>query len=255
MIKSLAKALQVLKLFTVEKDTWSAQEIETALDYHKSSVQRILATLEAEDFLQRVDESRSKYKLGNAVFILGRVAEGEDLRTIALPYLEKLTELTRETAHLCVADENECLYIAKVDSPNSIRMVTKIGVRLPLHATAVGKMLLSGMSEEQVDEVISQKGLEPSTKHTITTREDLYKELEAIRETGLSHDREEREIGLRCVAAPVRDRTGNIIAAISISGPSMRMTQDVIPEYSKYVKEIASEISYKLGNRETNDKE
>lgn len=247
MIKSLSKALQVLKLFTVEKDVWSAQEIEEALDYHKSSVHRILVTMESEGFLKRVDEKRSIYKLGMAVFLLSRVAEGLDLREIAYPILEELTDLTRETTHLCVSEEEECLYIAKIDSPNSIRMVTEIGIRLPMHCTAVGKVLLSGMSTEAVDQVVKLRGLPACTPNTITSSEELKGELEKIRETGIAYDNEEREVGLKCVAAPVFNRQGQIIASISISGPSMRMTQDVIPVYTEYVKQAALAISNKLG--------
>jgi DNA-binding IclR family transcriptional regulator len=246
MIKSVIKTLQVLKLFTI-KDVWSAQEIEEELDYHKSSVQRILSTLEAEGFIQRVNDDRSIFKLGTIIFILGRVAEDLDLREIAQPVLEDLTGKTHETSHLCVAEENECLYIAKIDSPNSIRMVTSIGKRLSLHNTGVGKVLLSGMPTEAVNRVIAQRGLEQSTPNTITDPNALFEELDCIRNQGYALDNEEREIGLKCVAAPVFNRKGQVIASISISGPTMRMTPEVMPEYIKYAKEAASAISTKLG--------
>lgn len=247
MIKSLVKALQVLKLFSPEKDVWSVQEIGDALDFHKSSVQRIVTTLEAEGFLQRIDADRGVYKLGLQIFLLGRVAESLDLREIALPILQDLTDLTRETTHLCVAQENECLYIAKIDSPNSIQMVTKIGTRLPLHSTAVGKTLLSGMPTEQVESVIGERGLERSTSNTITETDVLFEELASIRESGIAIDNEEREIGLKCVAAPVFDANGQVTASISISGPSTRVTPEIVPDYTRYVKEAAAAISRKLG--------
>ena len=203
-----------------------------ATGFHKSSIQRLVKTLEEEGFLERVPAERTTFRLGLQMSVLGRAADPYNrLRAVARPALAKLVEKTGETAHLCVADQAQCLYIMKLDAPNIMRMVTRPGLRLPLHCTAVGKVLLGGMDEEGVDRAIHERGLPRYTPNTITDRQQLSKELERIRRDGLAVDREEREIGLRCIAAPVLDGRGRVIAAVSISGPAQRITRKVMPAF------------------------
>jgi DNA-binding IclR family transcriptional regulator len=143
----------------------------------------------------------------------------------------------------------------KLDSPSIMRMVTRPGLRLPLHCTAIGKVLLSGMDETGVDGVIRERGLPRFTKNTVTERKDLVKELEKIRREGMAVDREEREIGLKCIAAPILDSRARVIAAVSISGPAQRITKKVIPTFGARVKEAGIEISRRLGFRTDHEKQ
>jgi DNA-binding IclR family transcriptional regulator len=250
MVKSLSKALKILRLFSEEQSEWRLNAMIEATGFHKSSIQRLVKTLEEEGFLERVPAERTTFRLGLQMFILGRTADPyNQLRAVARPSLEKLVETTGETAHLCVADQAQCLYIMKLDSPSIMRMVTRPGLRLPLHCTAVGKALLSGMNESEVTAVIRERGLPRFTKNTVTQRKDLMKELERIRREGMAVDEEEREIGLKCIAAPVFDSKAKLIAAVSISGPAQRITKRVIPTFGARVKEAGAEISKRLGLR------
>ena len=255
MVKSLSKALKVLKLFSEEKNEWHLNELIEATGFHKSSIQRLVKTLEEEGFLERVPAERTTFRLGLQMFILGRMADPyNQLRAVARPSMEKLVAATGETSHLCVADQAQSLYIMKLDSPSIMRMVTRPGLRLPLHCTAIGKVLLSGMDESGVDDVIRERGLPRFTKNTVTARKDLLREIEKIRREGMAVDREEREIGLKCIAAPVYDNRARVIAAVSISGPAQRITKNVIPTFGTRVKEASAEISKRLGFRNDHER-
>ncbi len=246
-LKSLVKALRLLKLFAQRKN-WSVNELITALGFHKSTVQRLVTTLENEGFLERVYPHKGVYQLGPQILRLGTVAShSSDLRTTAHPYLTRLCNKTQETTHLCVVSESQCYYLEKIDSPRSIRLVTFVGQRMPLHSTGVGKALMSGMSIKEIDKVIAEQGLKEFTAHTITDRDSLLAELARIRKAGISFDREEMEIGLQCVAAPIFDSSGKVVAAISISGPVQRMDGQMLPEFTGLVKKTALQISERLG--------
>jgi IclR family KDG regulon transcriptional repressor len=250
-IKSLVKALNIVKLFTPAKSEWGIKEIVEALGYHKSSVQRLVTTLAAEGFLERTRTKGSVFKLGPMLLMLGNVAsQSTDLRRVARPFLRRLVEQTQETSHLCVVDQSKCYYLDKIDSKQAIRLSTYVGQRLHLHCSGVGKALLSGMSQEEVDRIIAERGLPRFTENTIIDREHLSRELASIREKGLSFDNEEYEVGLRCVAAPVLDNRGRVVAAISISGPTQRLTTEALDRFAVYVKEAARGVSRNLGYSE-----
>jgi DNA-binding IclR family transcriptional regulator len=247
-VKSLMKALRILKLFQSDKPEWTAREIEEALGYHKSSVQRLVNTLEKEGFLERSNENRGGFRLGPQLIYLSNVAaQGADLQRVARSSLERLAQLTKETAHLCVVDQSQCYYLDKIDSPQSIRIVTHVGQRLYLHCTAVGKALMSGMDTAEVDTVIDERGLRRFTPNTITSRDKLLEELQRIRDSGFAIDNEEFEVGLKCIAAPIFNSKGTVVAAMSFSGPSQRLTPELMERYTNYVKDAALEVSMKMG--------
>jgi DNA-binding IclR family transcriptional regulator len=247
-IKSLVKTLRLLKLFSPQRNVWTAEDMTAVLGYHKSSVQRILATLEKEGFLSKVTSRRSEYRLGPDILFLGNVAEmGLDLRSVARPIMVDLVHRTRETCYLCVADQDQCLYIDKVECSQPIRIIHQVGQRNPMHCTGVGKVLMSGMGDDAVDRLIGVGGLNAHTRNTITERRRLTQEIERIRRNGIALDNEELNVGVRCVAAPIKDSTGKIVAAISLSGPTQRFTQAAIGRFEKEVKEASMAISRALG--------
>jgi DNA-binding IclR family transcriptional regulator len=255
-IKSLTKALNILTLFSQNKNEWNVKEMAEVLGYHKSSIQRLVTTLEAQRFLERTHPTRSQYRLGPVLLMLGNVAfEGIDLRRIARPQLESLVAQTQETAHLCVVDQSRCFYLDKIDSQQAIRISTYVGQRLPLHCSAVGKALLSGMTVKEIDRMIERHGLSRFTDNTITERRRLLEEIELIRRRGVSFDNEEIYVGLRCVAAPVRDAQGKVVAAISVSGPVQRLSDEALNRFEVYLREAASQISEKLGYRNQDEAE
>jgi DNA-binding IclR family transcriptional regulator len=247
-IKSTVKTLRVLKLFSREKNVWSVQDMMKELGFHKSSVQRIVTTLEAEGFLSRVAEGKGFYRLGPVILYLGNLAEvSTDLRSIAQPVMRRLVETVQETAYLCVLAEFQSLYIEIVECSQPIRIMHTVGKRNPLHCTGVGKVLLSGMTPEGIDRVISRRGLTAYTQNTITDRGRLLEEIETVRVNGLAYDNQELDIGVRCIAAPIFNRDGNVAAGLSISGPVQRLTPEKVSRFETVVKMAAAEISFKLG--------
>lgn len=252
-VKSVVKALKILKMFEFSKPKWTVRELSDALGYHKSSIQRLTSTLETEGFIERSQDEKGSYQLGPQMRYLSNAAiQNVDLSQIARPFLERLSKLTQEVVHLCVVEQLQCYYIDKIDSPRSIRLVTHVGQRLPLHCTGVGKVLMSGMSPSDLDRVIHERGLPPFTANTITIRERLMEELKRIRYAGIAYDNEEFEIGLKCIAGPIINSQGEVVAAVSISGPTQRLSSRILDEFSTYVKEAAREISMKIGYQMTN---
>jgi len=247
-IKSLVKSLRVLKLFTAQRNAWTAEDMVAALGFHKSSVQRILATLENEGFLSRVAPRRTEYRLGPDILFLGNVAEMSlDLRSVARPIMLELVQRAEETCYLCVADQGQCLYVDKVECSQPIRIINQVGQRNPMHCTGVGKVLLSGMSEDAIDHWIQTRGLQAHTPNSITDRHRLRQELEAIRRSGFALDNEELDLGVKCVAAPIRGSSGMVVAAISLSGPTQRFTPKAIRRFENKIREAAGAISKALG--------
>ena len=247
-IKSLVKTLRLLKRFSPQHTVWTAEDLASSLKYHKSSVQRILATLEKEGFLARVAPRRSEYRLGPEVLFLGNVADlSLDLRSVARPTMACLVEKVQETSYLCVADQHQCLYIEKMECSQPIRIINQVGQRNPMHCTGVGKALLSGMAAEEIDRLIAARGLNAHTRHTITEPHNLKRELEAVRSRGIALDNEELDLGVKCVAAPIKDRTGAVVAAISLSGPAQRFTPAAMRRFEKEIKQAGMEISRMLG--------
>jgi len=247
-IKSLVKTLRLLKLFSPQRNVWTAEDMGSVLGYHKSSVQRILATLEKEGFLSKVTPRRSEYRLGPGILFLGNVAEMSlDLRSVARPIMADLVHRARETCYLCVADHDQCLYVDKVECSQPIRIINQVGQRNPMHCTGVGKALLSGMADDAIERLIETQGLKAHTGNSITDRDRLRQELKAIRCNGVALDNEELDWGVKCVAAPIRDSSGAVVAAISLSGPTQRFTPATLRRLGKDVKTASIVISKALG--------
>jgi len=247
-IKSLVKTLRLLKLFSSQRNLWTAEDMASALGYHKSSVQRILTTLEKEGFLSKVTPRRSEYRLGPDILFLGNVAEMNlDLRSVARPVMVELVHRTRETCYLCVADRHQCLYVEKVECSQPVRIINAVGQRNPMHCTGVGKALLSGMDAEEIDQVIAARGLKVYTPNTITRPKRLMQELEAVRRAGVAFDNEELDLGIKCVAAPIKNTSGRVVASLSLSGPAQRFTPAAVQRLAEEVQAGAGEISRILG--------
>jgi len=192
------------------------------MNLHKSTVHQIVFTLEYKEILEKNPDT-SKYMLGINLYKIGILARDEDeIISISLPHLKKLTEIFGETSNLVVMVGYECVYIAQQTTNKMIRMFIKIGARVLPHCTGAGKVLLSEMDEKEIDRIISKNGLPSYTKNTTTKKEELKEALRKVRAEGYGIDNEEREEGVMCIAAPVRDRSKKIVAAISISGPRYR---------------------------------
>jgi DNA-binding IclR family transcriptional regulator len=245
-VKVLEKAFRILSLFDERGKALTVKEISELLEYNKSSALRIIRNLEEFAYLERVEGSQA-YKLGFGIYTLGQLAESyEHIRKAAKPYLEELWRLCGETVHLAVMHNGQALYIDKIESTRTLRIISRVGASLHCHCSGVGKVLLSALNKKQLMGVIDEWGLPKKTENTFTDISAFQEELERIRENGYALDNEEIEYGLKCVAAPVRNELGKVVAAVSISGPRDRIDAD-LEEYRKKVVETAEMISKKIG--------
>jgi len=246
-VKSVDRALYLLEIMAEENRELELIELCKKTHINTTTLYRLLQTLQSRGFVAH-NPYTGRYRLGLKLLELGHAAGDQiELRKITIPFLEELMKKTKETANLVVLDEGEAIYIDKVESPASLRMFHRIGKQAPAHATGVGKVLLAALPSEEVKEIVKSKGLCKLTDNTITSPENLQKELEKIRENGFAIDNEECEIGAKCIAAPIRDYTNQVVAAVSVSGPSVRLSEGRLNELVKVVKETALKVSQKIG--------
>ncbi|MDD2282551.1 MAG: IclR family transcriptional regulator [Eubacteriales bacterium] len=246
LIQSVSRASAIIEALS-NHNTMGVTEIGKFLGLHKSTVYGLISTLEHEGYVQQNPQT-GKYALTLKMFEIGGKVFGKlDMRKIARPHIEQIMLKHRETAHLVVPDGLEIVYIDKVECTQSMRICSNVGKRMPFHCTGVGKVLLANMPVEQVDEILRKKGMDAFTENTITDYNLLQKELEKIKVLGYAVDNEEAELGLRCVAAPIRDINGKVIAATSVSGPKVRMDDEKIKGIVADLMAMNEEISAKLG--------
>ncbi|HHV58124.1 MAG TPA: IclR family transcriptional regulator [Firmicutes bacterium] len=246
LVQSVNRALAILEALQAAGEGLGVTEIGTRVGLHKSTVYRLLATLARHGYVEQ-DPATERYSLGLKLVELGTaVLERLELRDLARPYLKRLMEASQEVAHLVVLQDGEVVYIDKVECPGPVKMYSQLGRRAPAHATAVGKVLLAFLPKAQVDAILA-RGLPRLTPHTITDPERLRRELRLIRERGYALDNEENELGIRCVAGPIFNHTGQVVAAFSISGLALRLLPAKLEELGGLVRETSREISARLG--------
>lgn len=245
-VQSVVRAFDILNI--ISKQKWiSLAELSREIGLHKSTVYGLLSTLESQGFVFK-NPTTSKYQLTLKLYHIGSAALNDlDVTQIAHPHLEELVEIHEETAHLVLPDEYEVIYVDKVESQNSIRICSQVGKRMPFYCTGVGKAILAFQPQEVIDKVLSYTRLIPHTKKTITSYTDLLEEFAKIRTVGYAIDNEEVEEGLYCIAAPIHDMNGNVIAAMSVAGPTVRMTKENTDAIIKDVLRISATISERLG--------
>lgn len=240
MSQSLTRALRILGELGERGRT--LDELADTIGVHKTTVLRLLRTLEAERFVRR--EDRHQYSLGSRLFELGSVAlEHHRIRDVALPHLHRLGEATGgQTVHLAAFENTGAVYIAKVDSTTAVRMYSRVGLPAPLHATAVGKVLASELAPGALERALAATTFKPFTARTIVTPEDYRQELELVRDRGWASDWEEHEGFINCIAAPVRDGTERIVAAVSVSVPEVIMDREGVRELLPHLLRTTAEI-------------
>lgn len=246
--QSVEKVLQIVEIMAEEGAPMRLQDLSVRCQMPASTVLRMLNTLALCGYVsQNPDTLRYSLTLKFA-HIGSRVCARNSLRDIAHPVLFQLSRRCRESCCLAIEENMEMVYTDVRDGPdNMLKTMQRIGKRAPMHSTGVGKLLLLNYTESQLEGYIVCKGLTALTEHTLTTRETLMEELEEIRRRGYALDNEECELGARCVAAPVRDYTGHIVAGLSVSGPVSRMTEERIESIVPVVVEMADKISQQMG--------
>ncbi|WP_400162854.1 IclR family transcriptional regulator [Brevibacillus sp. TJ4] len=236
-VRAVERALEILLCFTDSTDL-GLSEIATRLSLHKSTVHRLLATLENKGFLIR-DVQTEKYRLGFRVWELSaNLTHNDDPATVLLPEMERLRDLVEETISLYIRDGMERIRIQAVQSRQPIRRVAPVGARMPLTVGASSKVLVAYAGEHVLHELLHEQEWPD-----YVDRESYLEQLEQIRELGFATSVEERELGTAAVAAPIFNRNGQLVAAIAASGPSNRLTLEKMGEYAPYILEAA----YRMG--------
>jgi len=242
----LHKVLDILETIRESRSGMGLADLARALDLPKPTAYRIVATLEGRGYVSRDREGR--YRLSRKLFDLQQSESLEQTLTrVAQPVMERLVETSRETVNLGVLDAGEVVVISTIESPQAIRMASKIGNRRYLHSTALGKVLLSGLPEKEVQRLMRIHGLRRLTPATIVTRRELATELDRVRKQGFALDNEENEPGGRCISAPIVDKSGRIVAALSISAPIFRMELSRARSLAGPLTEACRSISHALG--------
>ncbi len=245
-LSSIVKALRVLEIFSRDEPERGVTEISELLKIHKSSISRIISTLAFAGFLEK-NPLTGKYRLGFKLVDLGsRVLGHYDLRDHASPFMVDLAKRTKEIIHLSVLDKTDIVYLDKKGEGQTLTVSTKVGGRSPAHACGMGKVLLSGLSREELEKFLASSSFAKLTPKTISEVPRLLKELDRIRKSGFAVDDEESFLGIRCVAAPIYGKNGKIEAALSITVPKQRMDQKRMEELKREVVETARAISKRV---------
>lgn len=244
-IQSLERAFAILELFEETNKKMSVKEISLALELSKSTVFGLINTLSNLGYLMQ-DSETLKYSLGYKILALGSAVSSNDiLARVADKCLQPISDKFQETT-LCVIEENGyVVYIGKTESSSSIVLKTRIGTKKELYCTGVGKCYLAFMPEEKAEKIL-KRGFEQKTENTITDMDKMRLELNEIRKNGYAVDNEEYESGISCVAVPVFDKSGNIISAISLTGPVFRIKKLDFDVVAASLKEAADNISKNL---------
>lgn len=238
----LEKALTILEIIGNDSNPLTINQIAKLSGIPLSSLYRVMNTLTELGFVNK-DPTTRTYSLGLKLLYLGNQVKRQlPLIKIVRPFLEELTEKTGETSNLVMEENGEVVYVERVDTQNPLRITHMIGRKAPMYATGVGKCLLAWKDTQEVIRIINKTGMHKLTPNTITNLNELLEELQRVRERGYALDLEECEIGIRCVSAPLF-LGEEVVAAISISGPSVRLTDDKIPEYIPLVLKASQEIS------------
>ena len=241
----VTKVLRILEMLHDSPAGLQLKEVAEKTAINKSTAYRVLAHLEREGYVFR--DSAGAYAIGVRLARLGSGASYQTtMRKISRPVLEELARITGETVGLAVLQGREVLYLDVMESAHTFRQVSHIGMRHPLYCTALGKSILAYYPDREREYLISGIDFERFTPHTITGAANLRKELTLIRQRGYSLDNEEVYLGSRCVGAPILDASDRVIAALSVSGPTTRVTRDRIPAFAAAARQAAAKVSTNL---------
>ena len=247
-IRVIDRTVALLRCFTPDEPELTLADLASRAGISRPTAYRLLSCLVYYRFLQQDAETR-RYRLGLGLFELGQlVFEGLNLVEVARPSLEQLAKITGETAYLAVMDDGMAMYVAKVEGSFAMRLDTSIGARHPCHCSALGKVLLAGYLDG-IEPLYPTASLQTRTRRTISNLETLKSEIDKVRHDGWALDDEEYEDGARCIAAPVFDHTGDIVAAVSVSGPVSRFSDALTVELAAEVRSAGRQISVALGSR------
>jgi DNA-binding IclR family transcriptional regulator len=247
IIQSLQRGLGILEIIAKKQSGVSTAEVSREIGLHTSTTFHLLRTLTTLGYLAQ-DEATRQYHVGSKIFHLAASVSNEvQLLRMAKPLLVEMAKETGESSHLAIFERGEVIVVGKIDGGGPVGVTERVGYPRPAHCTAIGKMLLASLSDPEFKAFLNTAELRPMTPRTITAIASLEQELDRVRAQGYAIDDEEFSQGLRCIAAPVRNFTGNVVAAIGISGPVWRVTLDRIAQLTEFVKAAGHRMSQELG--------
>lgn len=245
-ITALQRGLRLLHLFGESPRGLTAKQVAGLSRLPVSTVHRFLANLVSAGFLNR--DRDGNHHLGIACFTIGQAAVGQlDIRRLSLPYLRELNQQTRETIHLTVRHGLSAVYVEKLDSPEPLRIHSRIGAAVPLYCTAVGKVMLAYMPEDEQKRVLPRLEIKRLTANSVGSVQELKTELSRVRKNGYACDMEEHELHIRCVAAPIWDHMDGVQASLSITAPTVRMPVTRLRQLAPLIQAAGMQISLELG--------
>jgi IclR family transcriptional regulator, KDG regulon repressor len=247
-LSSVTTAMRLLKAFSEDEVDIGISALAKRLGIAKSTAHRLAVTLVAEGLLEQ-DRDSGKYRLGVALFRLGALVRRRmEVSNEARPYLYSLRETINESVHLAILDGVEIMYVYNLESTHAIRSRSDLGVRKPAHSTAEGQAILAFQPPEVIARVIAS-GLHAHTPKTVTDPDRFLKALAAVRQRGCAIEDEESELGMVCVAAPIRDDSGAVVAALGIAGPLTRLSKKAVAGVIPHIMATADQVSARLGFR------
>jgi DNA-binding IclR family transcriptional regulator len=251
LVQTIERVSLILDTVGQNSKGMTIRDLSASLNLPKGTIHRILSSLSYFGYI-RQDPETKVYFLGLKLMDLNtRLSNQLDFRKVAEPVLRDLVERTKQTAHLVILDRDEVVYVDKIETQEQaggLKMASLIGARNPLHSSAVGKVLLSFLPDEALEDILQKKGLPRRTANTMTNPDTFRKHLKIVRSQGFAIDDEENEQGIRCLGAPVFDGKGRAVAAISVSGSVFQMTKKFVQDVIKAeVMTAAAEISRRLG--------
>jgi IclR family acetate operon transcriptional repressor len=245
-ITALQRGLSLLQLFARSERGLTTMQVARLTGLPVSTAHRFLVNLESSGFLNC--NASGVYHLGLACFAVGQAALGQlDIRRLSLPYLLDLNQQTRETIHLTVRHGLTAVYVEKIDSPEHLRIHSRIGAAVPLYCTAVGKVMLAYMPDQEREQVLRQLDLKRMTANTAGSVQELQTELQRVRKNGYACDLEEHELHIRCIAAPIRNHEGAVRSSLSITAPVVRMPVTRLRQLAPLIQDAGRRISAELG--------
>ena len=245
-VQSVDRALQIIETLAEDDEGYRLTDLAIRTGLSPSTAHRLLTTLENRRFVQ-FDREASKWHIGAQSFVVGSTfMHRRNFAAQALPYLRKLRHQTRETANLAIVDDESIIVVSRIESREVMRSLTKVGGRVAMSVSGIGKAVLATYSDADVTAIIRREGMPRLTEKSIVRPGELFKELQIVRRQGYAVDNEEARVGLRCVAAVIFNDCSEPLAAISVSGMTDRLNDGRVPEIGAIVRQVAAELTSEL---------
>lgn len=246
-VQSIGRAFAILEEVARNRDGIGLAELSKRVGLHNSTTFHLVKTMVSLGYVRQLKDSK-RYRIGRPLFALAASALDEvEMMSLATPVLEDLSRETGESAHFCVRMGDSVVVLARTSGPGAFQLTDRVGVVRPAHSTALGKVMLAALTDEQLDRYLGHAELKPHTPNTIVSADRLRREIVEVRRAGMAFDDGEFDSELRCVALPVRDYSGQVIGAIGISGPVWRLSIDTLQKRARIVRAAADKLSAQFG--------